>query len=110
MSQGGKFGFNPGTNEDGKNRIRENNVIQALLDVNILYKSKYYDVVHVDNEVLVKRVLKAYIGSMKELLSVRESIEYGLYKKSNGLNLGSAAFPSVELSVSQEWSKGDYPC
>ena len=37
---------------------------QALLDLNILYKSKHYDLLYVEHSMYVKHVLKPYVDNL----------------------------------------------
>jgi len=44
---------------------QNNFVIQAMLDLNILYKSKYFDIMHLEHALYNDHVLKPYIKKIR---------------------------------------------
>ena len=63
-------------------------VIKALLDSNILYKSKYYDQLYVEHQ-LYNEVLKEWVTERKDAMNGFENASYKLYRKVKGLKFGS---------------------
>ena len=64
------------------------NMIKALLDSNILFKSKYYDELNVEHQ-LYHEVIEKFIIEKKSQMNKYENIRYKLYKKVKGLKFGS---------------------
>ena len=76
--------------------------MQALLDLNIIYKSKYFDILHIEHGLYAKHVLKPYIDDIRSSMSKRDLIGYRLFVRAGkGIALGSrySGFPvATELS------------
>ena len=64
---------------------------QALLDARIVYKSKYYDILHMEHYLYGHDVLGPYIENIRSSMSTRESFEYKLFKKAKGVSVGGWA-------------------
>ena len=57
-------------------------MFQALLDLNIVYKSKYYDVLHLEHGLYAKFVLRNYIENIKSEMTRMEKLGYRLFCRS----------------------------
>jgi len=53
-----------------------------LLDLKIIYKSKYYDLLYVEHGLYAKHVLGKYVEEIKKSMSKRDKFNYWLYQKS----------------------------
>ena len=91
-------------------------IFQALLDLNILYKSKHYDMLFVEHSFYVSEVLEPYVARIYSRLTRRERLHFWLYKRAKGIKLGtqSSGLPFLtETSYSNRgvynWSKQS-PC
>ena len=62
--------------------------MQALLDLNIVYKSKYYDMMHLEHFLYSDLVLKDYIKNIRSTMSRKDLIGYWLFKKTKGVTWG----------------------
>lgn len=74
---------------DAARAIVQSDMFQALLDLNIIYKSKYYDLLHMEHPLYGMHVLPQYIESIREGMSRRDRLNYWLYKRAKGVSLGS---------------------
>ena len=68
---------------------RRGRIFQALLDLNILYKSKYFDVMHLEHSFYAKQVIPEYIAEIRSTMSRKELFFYRLYCNSHGIFLGN---------------------
>lgn len=64
------------------------NIIRALLDYNIIFKSKYYDQVTVEH-VFYLEVIDKFVKERKELMNPYENLRYKMFRKVKGLKFGS---------------------
>ena len=64
------------------------NIIKALLDLNILFKSKYYDYMTVEHE-LYYEIIEEFVKEKKSQMNGYETFRYKLYRKVKGLKFGS---------------------
>ena len=66
----------------------KNNIVKALLDLNIIFKSKYYDEIYLEHE-LYHEVIEKYVKEKRDAMNPHENIRYSLFKKVKGLKFGS---------------------
>ena len=64
------------------------NIMRALLDYNIIFKSKYYDQVTVEH-VFYLEVIDKFVKERKELMNPYENLRYKMFRKVKGLKFGS---------------------
>jgi len=67
--------------------LLENSVIQALMDVNILYLRKYFSYLHLAKRSYVYYV-EDYIKEQKANMTLKQKLEYRAYRLKYGLELG----------------------
>lgn len=60
-----------------------------MLDLNILYKSKYFDIMHLEHSLYNNLVLKDYIKNIRSTMSKKDKFGYWLYKRSKGVQFGT---------------------
>lgn len=63
------------------------NIIRAMLDTNILFKSKYYDELDVEHY-LYHDVIERYVSEKKAQMNGYERMRYKIYRKVKGLKFG----------------------
>ncbi|CDW78409.1 UNKNOWN [Stylonychia lemnae] len=63
-------------------------IIRALLSNNILYKSKYYNILHIEHQFYVP-ILREYVKEKKSKMTKYEFLRYRWYRKVNGIKIGS---------------------
>ena len=64
-------------------------VFQACLDLNIIYKSKYFDVFHTEHGLYQELAIKEYLASLKKEYSWKQAFRYRLFLRSqHSLRLG----------------------
>ena len=83
--------------------------------MNILYKSKYYDLLYVEHGLYAKHILGKYVDDIKKTMSKREKFNYWLYlksgkgfklgKKRNGMVYQSDRFKTMGSFI---WAKHSY--
>lgn len=107
----GKYVLNPNKTDAARLMVQDH-MFQALLDLNIVYKSKYYDMLYMDHQFYGMHVLGPYIESIREGMSRRDKINYWFYKRAKGVLLGSrlSAIPyirnmQVNVSGVHVWTK-----
>lgn len=66
------------------------NIIKALLDQNILFKSKYYDELTLEHPMYYK-VMHQYAKDKLDSMNPYEHFRYQLFKKVKGLKMGSVS-------------------
>lgn len=64
-------------------------IFQALLDLNILYKSKHYDMLVIEHSFYVSEVLVPYVARIYSRLTLKERLHFWLYKRAKGIKLGT---------------------
>jgi hypothetical protein len=64
------------------------NIICAMLDLNIIFKSKYYDELTLEHG-LYYTVLKRYVNEKLDAMNKYEKLRYKLYKRAKGIKFGS---------------------
>ena len=74
--------------EYARQEFMKYNMIKALLDTNILFKSKYYDQLNLEHH-LYHDVLEKYVKDKKQQMNGYENFRYKVYKKVKGLKFGS---------------------
>ena len=77
--------MNPNYGDMTKVLVKDTPIIQAMLDLNILYKSKYYDCMHIEHSLYGELALKQYVADIKSQMSVREKLAYKYWKKTKDL-------------------------
>lgn len=77
--------LNPNNSDYSQEFIRTDFMMQALLDLNILYKSKYFDIMHLEHFAYNELVLKDYIKNIRSTMSKKDMLRYWLYKRSKGV-------------------------
>ena len=89
-------------------------MFQALFDLNIIYKSKYFDVLHVEHSFYLP-VIKEYIDEIKSSMTTRDKVGYQLFVRAKGITLGTkrSGFPTHRLYQHTNrgrwiWLKEDY--
>ena len=82
-------------------------VIKAMLDLNIIFKSKYYDLVTVEH-MLYLEVIEAFVAERKAAMNAHERLRYKLYRKVKGIPMASK-YSGVPLQTSWIDKKGVYP-
>lgn len=94
--RGGRSALDP-NHRLATRELRRTDIFQALLDLNIVYKSKYYDMFYMDQAFYGMHVLGPYIQNIREGMSRRDRLNYWLYKRAKGITLGSryGGFPSI---------------
>lgn len=85
-------------NEYSRQEFMKNNIVKALLDLNIIFKSKYYEEITVEHE-LYYEVIEKYVKEKKAAMNPHENIRYSLFKKVKGLKFATD-FSGVPLSKS----------
>lgn len=65
------------------------NIVRAMLDLNIIFKSKYYSEVNVEH-LLYFQVIERFVTDKKAQMNGYESLRYKAFRKVNGLKFGSA--------------------
>ena len=55
------------------------NIMKAMLDLNIIYLSKYYDVLHIEHGFYGKYVIGDYVDQIKKSMSKRDLFNYWLF-------------------------------
>ena len=90
----------------------KDNRFKALLDLNILYKSKYYDLLLMDHAFYGMHVLGPYVKRIKAKMSRRELFNYWVYKKAKGITIGRITSPipgirgqAIKTGPHYHWSK-----
>jgi hypothetical protein len=63
-------------------------MIKAMLDLNIVFKSKYYDTFHVEH-FLYGDVILDYVSEKKQAMNEYELMKYRLYRMTHGIKFGS---------------------
>ena len=63
-------------------------VFRALFDLNILYKSKYFDILHLEHAFYRYAVLE-HIQDVKSQMSQKENLQYQVFRRTKGLVLGN---------------------
>ena len=92
---------------------RTGRIFQALLDLNIVYKSKYYDVMYLEHA-LYSNVLETYTQNIRSSMSKMDQAKYWLYCRSHGIFLGSKRRGIPYLSSMQQvrghflWSRDSF--
>ena len=81
--------LNPNATPTGREYVRADFMIQALFDLNIVYKSKYFDIMHLEHFLYNDLVLKEYIKNIRSTMSKKDKFGYWFYKKSKGVHWGS---------------------
>lgn len=73
------------------------NIIKALLDLNIIFKSKYYDEMTVENNMFLQ-LLKKYVHEKLSTMNPYEQFRYRLFKRVKGLKMRTkfSGVPYVE--------------
>lgn len=111
VSKERKHVINPNFSHYSREQIRSNPMFQAFLDLNILFKSKYFDIMHIEHGLYVD-VLKQQIEEIKSEMSTRDKMAYKYFCRFNGITLGTqkSGFPYVLENVdfkrgSALWSK-----
>lgn len=64
-------------------------IIRALLETNILHKSKYYDVLITEHRYYTQ-LMEEYIKQKKQAMNKYEMIRYRMFKKVKGVKFGSS--------------------
>ncbi len=64
------------------------NIIRALLDLNILFKSKYYDEMSLEHGIY-QAILIKYVNQKLDAMNNYEKLRYKLYKRVKGIKFGS---------------------
>jgi hypothetical protein len=75
-------------------------LFQAMSDCNITYKSKYYELYHVEHRLYIK-VLQDWVSTRKASMTALDKARYFLYKRQKGVKLGTKA-SMVPISQSLE--------
>ena len=104
--------LNPNFTEEGKRMISDEHtqigrIFQALLDLNILYKSKHFDLLHLEHLIYVD-VLKPYVDAKKAEFSFMESQQYKVYCKAKGIKLGKRGSAIPYLRETDVKSHGNW--
>lgn len=63
-------------------------IVRALLDLNILYKSKYFDFIYAEHK-LYYEIMGEIVKEKKASMNGYERLRYKLYRKVKGLKMGS---------------------
>eukprot|EP00347_Sterkiella_histriomuscorum_P014896 403359104 len=63
-------------------------IVQALLDLNIIYKQKYYNFLYLEHS-FYEQVIRDFVKEKLENMTTAERMRYTLYKKTHGLKLGT---------------------
>jgi len=71
----------------GINEFTKSPLIKAFFDCNLLWKSKYYDYVKID-QYFYGPVMKKWIDRRKQEMTVQERIKYQFFKTKNGRLFG----------------------
>jgi hypothetical protein len=66
----------------------KNNIIRAMLDYNIIFKSKYFDEVNVEHFIYYQVIAK-YVRDKVDAMNGYEHMRYKLFRKVKGLKFGS---------------------
>lgn len=103
--------LNPNQSEVSR-EIVQSHMFQALLDLNIIHKSKYYDMLHIEHGFYLKHVLGSFIERKKQEMVFRDKLKYWLFRKAGkGFSLGTKwggmpALPFlIEMRGQWHWSK-----
>jgi len=79
----------------------------ALLDLNIIYKSKYFDILYVEHSMYVNHVLKQFVERKKEELSFKERMQYKLFCRAKGVKLGTS-YSGMPYLTDEQRPKGEW--
>lgn len=82
-------------------------VIRAFLDLNLLFKSKYYDYVTVEHLYYLEAV-ERHVRARKARMNKYEQMRYRLFRKVKGVPFGSK-FSGVPLKTNLMEKKGIFP-
>ena len=63
-------------------------IIQVMLDLNLLYKSKYFEILYIEHH-FYNEVIEQFVREKKSSMNQYEKIRYRLYRKIHGLKFGS---------------------
>lgn len=75
--------------EYSQQEFMKNNIIRAMLDLNIIFKSKYYNDMTLEHQ-LYFIALEKYVKEKREAMNPYENWSYKLFKKVKGLKFGSS--------------------
>lgn len=64
-----------------RNELVISDVFQALFDNNIIFKSKYFDIFHVEHRMYID-VIRDFIKERKAQMTVQERLHYFMYRRS----------------------------
>jgi len=56
-------------------------IFQAAIDLNIVYKSKYLDMMYLEHNLYSHYVLKDYIEDIRKTMTARERHQFYMYKR-----------------------------
>jgi hypothetical protein len=83
------------------------NIIRAMLDLNILFKSKYYDELSLEHGLYYK-ALNKYVVQKLDGMNKHEKLRYSLFKKAKGIKFGSG-YSGVPYSKEMVVKRDLYP-
>mmetsp|Transcript_27893 Transcript_27893/g.20899 ORF Transcript_27893/g.20899 Transcript_27893/m.20899 type:complete len:156 (-) Transcript_27893:21-488(-) len=63
-------------------------VVEAMLENNILFKSKYYDLLHLEHQ-MYEDVVVEFVKRKKQQMNAYERLRYRLYRKVKGVKMGN---------------------
>ena len=63
------------------------------MDLNILFKSKYYDLLHMDHAFYGMHVLGPYVQRIKDKMDRKDRFNYWWYRKTKGITIGKLTSP-----------------
>jgi hypothetical protein len=75
-------------NDYGRQVFMKERMVRALLDLNIIFKSKYLDEIHVEH-FLYLEVIDKYVSEKLKAMNGYEALRYKLYKKVKGIKFGT---------------------
>ena len=64
-------------------------LFQAMSDCNITFKSKYYELYHVEHRLYIK-VLQDWVKTRKATMSVLDRARYFIFRRQKGVRMGTA--------------------